>query len=82
MATLNTLERRILEAVRAITDEGGQATTATVDERLSDVEVPPDQPLERLKERRLLDAQEAEPMVGWVYTLSQTGRAALDEPQV
>ena len=38
MATLNSLDRRILEAVRAITDEGGQATTATVDERLSDVE--------------------------------------------
>jgi hypothetical protein len=76
MATLDSLERRILEAVRAITDEGDQATTATVDARLSDAEVPPDQPLERLKDRGLLDAQEPEPMTGWVYTLSATGRAA------
>ena len=81
MAALESLERRILEAVRAITDEGGEATSATVDERLNDVEVPPDQQLERLKDRGLLDAQETKPMVGWVYTLSETGRAALDGPQ-
>jgi hypothetical protein len=81
MATLNSLDRRILEAVRAITDEGGQATTATVDERLSDVEVPLDQPWERLKDRGLLDAHESESTVSWAYKVSETGRAALDAPQ-
>ena len=78
---MNGLERRTLEAVRAITDEGRQATTATVDVRLSDVEVPLEQLLERLKDRGLLDPHEAESTAGLAYKVSETGRAALNEPQ-
>ncbi len=80
MATLQSLERRVLEAVQAITDEGEEATTAAVDERLGDVEARVDEPLERLTDQGLLTASEAESAVGPAYTLTEAGWAALDEP--